>query len=384
MSTRTVIHTVGLFLALLVAPTAVFGEEFSRVSVPLPVEIDGRPMRCPLYLKFEMKSYNIPFNQFAAGPLDKEQTMFVTVVQAIRKADAAKFRSVWTSPDQMKGLGTTVISLADDSPENWIRQARSIFDFDNLKVIAQIQLGLRTMFIWDSMTKDGARRNAFYVGFDKNNQLRLSAVSSSIPVASMVLNAFRAAQTEPDAYKPLPNINLRYEYPIPLDGEAAPSAHPVFLEFDGSPMDFPLGDEKVKPPTALLEFFRKATFAHQQGKDDLYASSFTPKSAEKVRQWLASMKSRRRLANQPPQMPSTLGNVKFVLNAEPIFLVFEAPAAGNDWKPENLTYSYILHKGGGYKIANYFYSSDLDDFLQNPSFFDKGVLKSAPTTPPSK
>lgn len=384
MSTRTIIHTAGLLLALLVAATSVFGEEFSRVSVPLPVEIDGRPMRCPLYLKFEMKSYNIPFNQFAAGPLDKEQTMFVTVVQAIRKSDAAKFKSVWTSPNQMKGLGTTIITLADDSPENWIRQARSIFDFDNLKVIAQVELGLRTMFIWDSMTKDGARRNAFYVGFYKNNQLRLSAVSSSIPVASMVLSAFYAAQTEPDAYKPLPNINLRYEYPIPLDGDAGTSAHPVFLEFDGSPMDFPLGDQKVKPPTALLKFFRNAALAHQKGKDDLYASSFTPKSADKVRQWLASMKSSRRLANQPPQVPSALGNVKFVLNAEPVFLVFQAPTAGNDWAPENLTYSYILHQGGGYKIANYFYSTDLDDFLQNPSFFDKGVLKSAPTTPPSK
>jgi len=32
----------------------------------------------------------------------------------------------------MKGLGTTIITLADDIPENWIRQARSIFDFDNL------------------------------------------------------------------------------------------------------------------------------------------------------------------------------------------------------------------------------------------------------------
>ena len=159
MSIRTLIHTVGLVLALLIAPTSVFGGEFSRVSVPLPVAIDGRPTRCRLYLKIEMKRYNIPFNQFAAGPLDKEQTMFVTAVQAIRKSDAAKFSSVWTAPNQMKGLGTTIITLSDDRPENWISQARSIFDFDNLKVIAQVQLGLSTMFIWDSMTKGGARRN---------------------------------------------------------------------------------------------------------------------------------------------------------------------------------------------------------------------------------
>jgi len=113
------------------------------------VEIDGHQVHCPLYLKFEMKSYNIPFDQFAAGSLDKAQTMFVTAVQAIRKADAAKFASVWTSPSQMKGLGTTIITMVDDSPENWIKQARSLLDFDHLKVVAQVQIGSKTMFVWD-------------------------------------------------------------------------------------------------------------------------------------------------------------------------------------------------------------------------------------------
>ena len=382
MSLRTTLRVAGLFLALLAAATSVFGAEFSRVSIPLPVAIDGRPMRCSLYLKLDMKSYNIPFDQFAAGSLDKAQTMFVTAVQAIRKADVAKFASVWTSPNQMKGLGTTIITMADDRPENWISQARSIFDFDNLKVIAQVQIGSNTMFIWDSMTKGGVRRNALYVGLDKNNQMRLSAVGSSALVESMVLTAFWAAQTDLGAYKPLPNINLRYEYPIPLNGKGDPGPHTVFFEFDGTPMDFPLGDKNVKPSTPLLEFFRNANLAHQSGKDDLYAGSFTPKSAEKVREALASIESRRKRANQPPQIPSTLGYVKFVLDADPVFLVFEAPIQGTGWKPENLTYSYILHSAGGYKISNFSYSADLDDFLQNPAFFDKQVLKSASTNQP--
>jgi hypothetical protein len=90
-------------IALLAVPTYLFGQGFSRVSVPIPVEIDGHQVHCPLYSKFEMKSYNIPFDQFAAGSLDEAQTMFVTAVQAIRKAYAAKFASVWTSPSQMKG-----------------------------------------------------------------------------------------------------------------------------------------------------------------------------------------------------------------------------------------------------------------------------------------
>jgi len=381
MGIRTALRTIGVFLALLGAPTLVFGEDFTRVSVPLPVLIDGQLVRCPLYLKFEMKSYNIPFDQFAAGHLDKEQEMFVTAVQAIRKADPAKFASVWTAPNQMKGLGTTIIALIENSPENWMNVARSNLDFDNLRVIAQARLGQNTMFIFDSMTKDTIRRNAFYVGLDNNNQMRLSAVGSSAPVEVMVLNALQAAQREPDAYKPSTNINLRYEYPIPLSGNADAGVHPVFLEFDGSPMDFPLGDEKVTPPTPLLQFFRNAALAHRNGNDELYASSFTAKSADRLRQWLAAMESRRKLTPQSPQMQSRLGYVKFVLSADPLFLVFQAPTAGNDWTPQSLTYSYILHEGGTYKIANFSYSTELDDFLQNPQFFDKQILKPIPTSP---
>jgi hypothetical protein len=370
MSFRIITLAAGFALALLAAPAC--GEAFSRVSIPLQIEIDGRPIRSSVYLKFDMKSYDdIPFDQFAAGPLDKEQKMLVTAVQAIRKADAVQFASVWTSPNQMKGLGTTIITMVDDSPENWISQARSIFDFDHLKLIAQVQMGPRTVFIWDGPTKAGIRRNAFYVGFDKNNRLRLSVVSSSTPVEVMLLNAFQAAETEPGAFKLAPEKNLPYEYSIPFDGKADTGAHPVFFEFDGSPMDFPLGDERVKAPTPLLEFIRGADLAHQQGNDELYADSFTPKSADRIRQWLASMQRR-------PQMRSALRNVKFVLNAEPVFLVFQAPGAGNNWMPENLTYSYVLHEGGTYKIANFSSVTEIDGFLENPKFFDKRILKAAP------
>ena len=96
-----------------------------------------------------------------------------------------------------------------------MNQARIVFDFDHLKLIAQLRMGPDTMFVWDSMTKNGTQRNALYVGLDKHNQLRLSAVSSSTPVEVLVLNSFEAAQAD-SAYRPSPNIRLRYEYPIPL------------------------------------------------------------------------------------------------------------------------------------------------------------------------
>ena len=72
--------------------------------------------------------------------------------------------------------------------------ARSNFDFDKLTVVAEVLVGSETMFIWDAPTRAGIQRNAFYIGLDQKNQLRLSAVSSNSPVEPLILNAFVAAR----------------------------------------------------------------------------------------------------------------------------------------------------------------------------------------------
>ena len=376
---------------LVVAPGIVLGQEFGGVSVPIPVEIDGQPTHCRLYLKLETKSYNVPFEKFAAGPMDNAQTMFATAVDAIRKDDAAKFASVWTSPDQMKRSSQVTVTLADNSTDSWIKVARSNFDFDKLTVVAEVLVGSETMFIWDAPTRAGIERNAFYIGLDRKNQLRLSAVSSNSPVEPLILNAFVAARTDPAVYKPISNINVGYQYPIPLAGPGDAGAHPAFFEFDGAPMDFPIGDEKIKAPTPLLEFLRNAAFAIRSGKDKSFASDFTPRSRETISQWLAATKKReqakqRSQASASPAsnyetaglVSAMMANVKFVLNADPIFLVFQARGSGDSWMPQALSYSYVLREGGTYKIANFSSMNMLDDFLQNPALFDKNILKQAP------
>jgi hypothetical protein len=218
-----------------------------------------------------------------------------------------------------------------------------------------------------------------------------------------------AARTDPEHYKPSPNINLRYQYPVPLEGASA-NAHPVFLEFDGSPMDFPVADEKVEAPSALLKFFRSANLANRNGRNEDFAASFTAKSGGKVKQWQAATEKRREseqknsagkspvsttAATTPPTTPpesakppvpgpsSAVGppkgaNVKFVLNADPVFLVFQAPGLGNDWLPASLAYTYVISEGGAFKIANFGFGNTLDEVLQDPALFDKRILKPAP------
>jgi hypothetical protein len=370
---------------LAIAPGIALGQQFAAVSVPIPVEIDGQPTHCRLYLKFETKSYNVPFEKFAAGPMDTTQTMFATAVDAIRKNDAAKFASVWTSPDQMKRDSQVTVSLADNSTDSWLKVARSNFDFDKLTVVAEVLVGSETMFIWDASTKAGIQRNAFYVGLDQKNQLRLSAVSSNSPVEPLILNAFVAAKMYPAVYKPISNLNVGYQYPIPLAGPGDAGAHPVFFEFDGAPMDFPIGDEKIKAPTPLMEFLRNAAFAIRDGEDKSFAADFTPRSAKTISQWLAATKKRQQASTSPASNYATAGlisammaNVKFVLDADPIFLVFQAPGSGDNWMPQALSYSYVVREGGTYKIANFSSMNTLDDFLQDPALFDKNILKQAP------
>ena len=370
---------------LFIPPGIVLAQQFAAVSVPLPVEIDGQPTHCRLYLKFETKSYNVPFDKFAAGPMDNAQTMFATAVDAIRKNDAAKFASVWTSPDQMQRNSQVTVSLTDNSTDSWLKVARSNFDFDQLTVVAEVLVGSQTMFIWDASTRAGIQRNAFYVGLDQKNQLRLSAVSSNSPIEPLILNAFVAAKMYPALYKPISNLNVGYQYPIPVAGPGDAGAHPVFFEFDGAPIDFPIGDEKIKAPTPLLEFLRNAAFAIRSGKDKSFAADFTPRSGKTISQWLAATKKRVQASASPASNYATAGlisammaNVKFVLNADPVFLVFQAPGSGDNWMPQALSYSYVVREGGTYKIANFSSMNTLDDFLQNPGLFDKIILKQAP------
>jgi hypothetical protein len=406
---------VALGMGVLFASAGSFslaGPEFKKMSIPLPIVIEGKPIPSKMYLKVEMKSYNEPFDEFAAGPRDKAEAMFVKAVQAVRKNDAAVFGSVWTPPDQMKSIGgqPRVVKMADNGPDGWMKVIRSMFDFSKLTVVAEVLAGQDTMFIWDSETKNGIVRRSMYVGLDRSGNLRLSAPGGNNPVDDLLQNAFVAAQAAPDSYKALPGINLRYQFLLPLAGKLDGGPHPVLFEFDGSTFDFPLNDEKVKAPTPLLDFLRTAHSALKSGMYEAYASFFTPNSQEKVKELGAAEEKRRQEeklqrekkpepekskpvpvsatqsaatpASKPKAavpLPPPVSHVKFVLNADPIYLVFQAPGKGDVWTPDTLTYSYVLHQGGGdYKITNFEYQNTLDEFLQHSGLFDMNLLKPAP------
>ena len=385
-----------------------FAQDFVRLSVPVPIFIDSQLTGSKLYLKLEMKNINRPFDEFAAGRLDKSETMFVTAMRAARKNDAAGFAEVWTAPDQMPSPGRNASGhLKEDDPGAWLKLYRSMFDFDKITVVAEALVGRDTMFIWESQTKDGARRASNYVGLDKTGHPRLSALSGGNPVQALLQESFEAAPADRDAYKPAANLNLRYQYAIPLAGPNESGPHPVFLEFDGTPMDFPLGNKKAIAPTPLLEFYRHAALAQQNGDTEEYAASFTPKSQERVRQWQAAEEERLKQmkpktppvkpiappaavpqtspqASGPPTKSASLPkgtNVKFVLQADPVFLVFQAPGPGNDWLPDQLAYFYVVREGNSFKLANFGYAATLDDLLQDSSLFNKQILKPAPAKP---
>jgi hypothetical protein len=299
----------------------------------------------------------------------------------------------------MAGSGKEMVALKDNTAQGWMNAIESMFDFSNVTAVAQVEVGSQSVFIWDAAAANTPQRRAFYVGPDKAGHTRVSIVSSATPIADLVLNSFIAARGNPDLYKPLSNINLRYQYPIPLGGKGNAGAHPVFFEFDGTPMDFPIGNEKVKPPTPLLAFVRQASAAYDAGRYTEFVDYFTPRSQRKVKQWIGAMeryraeqKQKASAASGPAALPASLvpiggGRVKFVLNADPVFLVFQAPMVGSNWTSDKLTYSYIVKQDDSYKVANFGYSSYLDDFLQNPALFDKRILKPAtpkPAVPPKR
>ena len=65
--------------------------------------------------------------------------------------------------------------------------------------------------------------------------------------------------------------------------------------------------------------------------------------------------------------------VKFVLDADPVFLVFYSGDKTDKWTAGTLHCEYVVRDpaSNGYKLANFAFTSSLDDILGNPELFSQ-------------
>ncbi len=312
-----------------------------------------------------MKWYGEPLDAFAAGNLDARESACAASLRDIREKNYAAFKRIWEVLPK-SAPGTSLGVVIGDS-KTWLDAYRASFDFSHVTMIAQALVGSHSVCVWEANAKSGAVRRAFIVRGGGQGPATVSAVTSATVIEEMILNSMEAARRNPAAYKPVSGLRLRYQYEIPSEGKGNFGEHPVSLQFDGMPLDFDLTQAQIPAPSPVVEFYRRAYSAYGSNDFDAFAGMLTPQSEAQLRQWLATQKGKK------PSVPSLVGQryVKFVMNGDPIFLVFSSQHKGKTRTPVPATYRYVVREpaSGTYALANLDYGNALDEFL-NSGLFD--------------
>src|SRR5262249_23807673 len=147
------------------------------------------------------------------------------------------------------------------------------------------------------------------------------------------------------------------------------------LHFDGTLLNFNAFDTEGAAPTPLLAFYRDAFMAFKNRSFDEFVKTFTTESQSGVKRWVAGVEGTN--AESYFKTVTTGRYVKFVLNADPVYLVFYTGDKTDKWIPGSLHYDYVVRdaKLGTYKLANFGFNSSFDDILRDQSMFNQQVFR---------
>jgi hypothetical protein len=356
-------------------------QQFTVRNFPIPISVDGEHVRSNVFLQFEMKDYGMPFSKFAGMHLDPREAVFAELVRAMQHNDAKAVEKVLApqkprkpEPDEKGGT----VLMPEMTPEKNAVDVTTVYraafgNLENVDVIAQVLVGSKSLFIWDAKMIGRPRRRAFSVEPDGPTRLVAREVTAANPVDILILSILEDGFKDPMAYAAVADPHLRYRQPLAIEGKNK-TAHEVALLFNGQPVDFDAFAET--PPTdPLLLFYWNVFTAFKAHKNNEFLAGHSAKSQAKLQQWWKTFTPE---AESAYYKSITNGRwVKFVMDGDPVYIVFYGQKKGADWIVGSLSYQYVLKnpQTQHYLIANVLSQGFFDDVIGRNTLFDQRVLK---------
>jgi len=359
-----------------------------RQSVPVAVDIERSLLRSSLFLQLEARWYDgVPLGKFTADKRDAAETACVAALEDIRTNNYAHFKNIWEippKPAESPNKPSSGVQVGDSNA--WLDGYHSGFDFEHVTMAAEVLVGSHSVCVWDAKAKSGPVRRAFIVR-GHNGGERVSAVTSDTKLEEIILNSLEAARRTPEKFKPVFDFHPRYQYPIPLEGKGNSGEHPVFLQFEGMPLDVDLVQQPKAVAGAAIEFYARAYQTYSKNDIESFTGMFTARSGDHLKQWLEEQKDNK--ASPPVHGLLDERYAKFEMNGDPVYLIFLSGRKGK-WDPALSYYRYVIkdQASGKFEIANLGYQNALDQFLDS-DLFDRRILmapaqKPATPAPPKK
>jgi hypothetical protein len=362
-----------LFLFLTTA-SAAMAADFTTLSYPVSVNVDQAYVRSSMYLKFDAKTYNLPIDRFAERQLDAREAMFLSFMNAMRARDVERVEAlVDNSAVTFKQEGPVQISAEPLSPKKIVELYHAnTGGFQKLEVIAQVMHGPHSLFVWQSNSAPKPVRWAFRVS-PIGEKLVVSEVTAGASVDLLLIeNVMKNSLRDPRTPAPVANLKKRFEFNL---GDS--KVHPVVLQFDGVATDIDIF-EGPSTPSEIVSLYRSAFGALRLQAKEQYLTYFTPPSRKRMEQNFKLMPAE--ALEQYLEQTVSGGRVRFILSADPVFIVFRTPM--NDFEAVDgaLTYDTLVRDGASSKLrfANVSNLTFLDGVLRNPAVFDAGALIGTP------
>jgi hypothetical protein len=369
-------------LALIGAPLR--AADFVTLSYPVAIDVEGEPLRSSVYIELQVKTYDQPLDTFAEGDLDGREARFVQWMQTLRAKDVSKAESMVAPAMSASSTGSpraeaTHVHQVDRTARQMVEMygGESFGGLRDVNVVAQLLVGTKSVFVWESRSGQARLRRGFTVE-PTGSKLTVGEVSMATPVELLIVNNVMNMLAHDLAYRGVAPVKTRYAVALATGGQASADSHPVRLQFDGEPVDISIFDNSVPAPAGIGALYRTSYRALRDGNVEQFLQHFTAHSRDKWRKWYASMP--RATAEQFLTTVTDAGSLEFILDAGPFFIVFHGAPKG--WSNGSLTYDYIVKPAGAgeLKFANVGRHSFFDDVLGNPALFDQSALRPGATT----
>src|SRR6266446_917782 len=273
----------GVAALLLLAPAVASAAGFVTQAYPVPVQVENDRVRSSMLLRFDVQRYGVPFDTFAAGVLDPQETVFRDFFAALRAGDVARvaaFRAGEPATEARRIVEGFRPGFGQPVPPH---------------VVARIGVGDGQMFVWEWPRPGDPARIGFTVL--PGATPRVEMVTSGRPLETLLLDVLQQEAAHPQAYQPVePRGRVKYTFPLGAAGK--PGAHPVVLVFDGQASDMEvMGKDRIQRASlatsaaaAATSVFQSAYDALADGDTERWVGAYTDKSRDKLRAWMQGLK----------------------------------------------------------------------------------------------
>ena len=346
----------------------VMSAEIQTKSYPLAFHVDlSYYIPTSLYIKCDVKDYNMPFPDFATEEKGPRESRFTEFVVAMRNNDIEKCLSI---SFMESGMNEAATRKHNDRVETMVSTYRSWFlsndlagkNLEKLKVFSQFYLGSNGLFVFGGERKSPSELHPFRARLKFVNTPRGKfslTVENPSTLDSLLGEAMRRMAVSPSKFVAMENKKFEYEVPIPDTND---TVHVAYLQFNGEKYDFSVFSDKLnyieKDTDEVVSFFQEKYLMIKAGvpREDL-AGLYTSESSQEYLEWAEDPGPEEWRFEDWATVKKT---VSFVIDAKPLYIVLYQ--RGNS---KQIYYQYIVRdpKDEKLKLANFHCIGYLDDLM---------------------